>query len=111
MVPAGKAAKQEISRFPLEILSKVALLETGASLVKMTGLGGLLGLFFSIDEFDADNDFGDQFRAVEPTPVLLGFHGKFKDHGKGSDSRAGTLGSMGAQPEFQNSGFSGQLSS
>ena len=39
-----------------------------------------------IEEFDAGNDFGDQFRAIESAPVLLGFHGKFKDHGKGSDS-------------------------
>ena len=29
-------------------------------------------MFFAIDEFDADNDFGDQFRAVEPAPVFLG---------------------------------------
>jgi hypothetical protein len=38
------------------------------------------------DEFDAGNDFDDQFRVIEPAPVLLGFHGEFKDHDKGSDS-------------------------
>jgi hypothetical protein len=27
-----------------------------------------------------------KFRAIEPAPVLLGFHGEFKDHDKGSDS-------------------------
>ena len=29
-------------------------------------------MFFAIDEFDADKNFGDQFRAVEPAPVLFG---------------------------------------
>jgi hypothetical protein len=33
----------------------------------------LFGLFFAIDEFNADKNFGDQFRAVEPAPVFLGF--------------------------------------
>ena len=27
-------------------------------------------MFFAIDEFDADKNFGDQFRAVEPAPVF-----------------------------------------
>jgi len=33
-------------------------------LVKMTGLGGLLGLFFSIDESDTSNYLWDQFEAL-----------------------------------------------
>jgi hypothetical protein len=33
----------------------------------------LFSLFFAIDELDADNDFGDQFRTVEPALVFLGF--------------------------------------
>ena len=49
-------------------------------------LGGLFGLFFSIDEFHADNDFGDQFRTVEPTPMFLGFQSQFKDHSQCRDS-------------------------
>jgi len=35
-------------------------------------------LFFSIDKFDVDNDYGDQFRAFEPTPMLLGFMASLK---------------------------------
>jgi hypothetical protein len=38
----------------------------------------LFDLFFSIDKFDADNDFGDQFRAVEAAPVFLGFDPQFE---------------------------------
>ena len=56
-------------------------------------------MFFSIDELDAGNDFGDQFRAVEPAPVFLSFQPKFKDHGQCRDSRAGTFSSMGSKPD------------
>jgi hypothetical protein len=35
----------------------------------------LFGLFFAIDEFDADNN---QFRAVELAPVFLGFQPSLK---------------------------------
>jgi hypothetical protein len=33
-------------------------------------LGSLFYLFFSVDKSDAGYDFGDQFGAIEPTPVL-----------------------------------------
>jgi hypothetical protein len=46
----------------------------------------LLGLFFCVDECDAANDFGDQFRADKPAPAFLGFHPQFKDHGQCRDS-------------------------
>src|SRR5262245_34799484 len=64
-------------------------------------------LFFSIDKFDPDNDFGDQLRAVEPAPVFLGFHPQFEDHGQCRDSRAGTFSSMGSKPDGSKSGFDG----
>ena len=48
-------------------------------------LGGLLGLFFAIDELNADDDLGDEFKALESTPMLLGFQGEFKDHRQGRD--------------------------
>jgi hypothetical protein len=57
-------------------------------------LGSLFDLFFSVDEFDTGYDLCDQFRAIEPAPVLLGFHGEFEDHGQCRDSRAG-VDSMG----------------
>ena len=43
-------------------------------------------MFLSVNEFDADDDFGDQLRGVEAAPAFLGFGGKFKDHREGSDS-------------------------
>ena len=58
----------------------------GASFVKMIGLSGLLGLFFAIDETDAGNDLLDQFEALQPAPMLLGFQTKFEDHRQGRDS-------------------------
>ena len=56
----------------------------GASLLN-DWLGGLLGLFFAIDESNADDDLGDEFKALESTPMLLGFQGEFKDHRQGRD--------------------------
>jgi hypothetical protein len=55
-------------------------------LVKMTGLGGLLGLFFSIDESDTSNYLWDQFEALEPAPMLLGFQAELKDHSQCCDT-------------------------
>jgi hypothetical protein len=37
-----------------------------------------LGLFFTIDETDASNYLWDQFEALEPAPMLLGFQTEFK---------------------------------
>jgi hypothetical protein len=34
-------------------------------------LSGLLGLFFAIDETDASNDLWNQFKSLQPAPVLL----------------------------------------
>ena len=59
-------------------------MERGASLLN-DWLGGLLGLFFAIDELNADDDLGDEFKALESTPMLLGFQGEFKDHRQGRD--------------------------
>jgi len=50
---------------PVEMISKVSL-------------GSLLDLFLTVDEFDARYDFGEQLRAVEPAPMLLGFQAEFK---------------------------------
>jgi hypothetical protein len=36
----------------------------------MDWLGSLFDLFLSIDKLDANDDFGDQFGAVEPAPVF-----------------------------------------
>jgi hypothetical protein len=58
---------------PVEMISKVSL-------------GSLLDLFLTVDEFDARYDFGEQFRAVEPAPMLLGFQAEFKYHGQCRDS-------------------------
>jgi len=58
----------------------------GRILVKIVWLGGLLGLFFAIDESDAGNYLWNQFEALEPTPMLLGFQAEFKDHGQCCDS-------------------------
>ena len=49
-------------------------------------LSSLLGLFFAIDETDASNYLWDQFEALEPAPMLLGFQAQFKDHGQCRDS-------------------------
>ena len=68
-------------------------------------LGGLLGLFFAIDELNADDDLGDEFKALESTPMLLGFQGEFKDHRQGRDPRAATLGSMRSQPDCRKGRF------
>ena len=63
---------------------KCCVSERGASLLN-DWLGGLLGLFFAIDESNADDDLGDEFKALESTPMLLGFQGEFKDHRQGRD--------------------------
>ena len=63
---------------------KCCVSERGASLLN-DWLGGLLGLFFAIDELNADDDLGDEFKALESTPMLLGFQGEFKDHRQGRD--------------------------
>ena len=49
-------------------------------------LSGQLGLFFAIDETDASNYLWDQFEALEPAPMLLGFQAQFKDHGQCCDT-------------------------
>jgi hypothetical protein len=63
---------------------KCCVSEKGASLLN-DWLGGLLGLFFAIDELNADDDLGDEFKALKSTPMLLGFQGEFKDHRQGRD--------------------------
>jgi hypothetical protein len=35
---------------------------------------------FFVDETDASNYLWDQFEALEPTPMLLGFQSEFEDH-------------------------------
>ena len=50
---------------------KCCVSERGASLLN-DWLGGLLGLFFAIDELNADDDLGDEFKALELTPRVLG---------------------------------------
>ena len=55
------------------------------TIISTDWLGGLLGLFFAIDELNADDDLGDEFKALESTPMLLGFQGEFKDHRQGRD--------------------------
>jgi hypothetical protein len=42
-------------------------------------LGSLLDLFLTVDEFYARYDFGEQFRAVEPAPVLFDLQAQFND--------------------------------
>jgi hypothetical protein len=49
-------------------------------MISKVSLGSLLDLFLTVDEFDVRYDFGEQFRAVEPAPVFLGFLAQFKDH-------------------------------
>ena len=63
---------------------KCCVSERGASLLN-DWLGGLLGLFFAIDELNADDDLLDEFKALESTPMLLGLQGEFKDHRQGRD--------------------------
>ena len=70
-------------------------------------LGSLLDLFLTVDEFYARYDFGEQFRAVEPAPVFLGFQAQFKDHGQCCDSRSASFGSMGSKPDGSEGGFYG----
>ena len=60
-------------RLACEILSKVVYERKGASEFKVTSSGSLLGLFFTIDEQDAGDDLGNQFEALEPAPMFLGF--------------------------------------
>jgi hypothetical protein len=45
-----------------------------------------LGSFFAIDKSDAGNDLWDQFEALKPAAMLLGFQAEFKDHGHCRDS-------------------------
>jgi hypothetical protein len=72
------------ARFIRRDIVKCCVSERGASLLN-DWLGGLLGLFFAIDELNADDDLGDEFKALESTPMLLGFQGEFKDHRQGRD--------------------------
>ena len=62
------------STLPAGDIVKCCVSERGASLLN-DWLGGLLGLFFAIDELNADDDLGDEFKALESTPMLLGFQG------------------------------------
>jgi hypothetical protein len=41
--------------------------------------------------------------------MLLGFQAEFKDHGRYRDSRTGTLGSVGSQPDSSKGRFRGGL--
>ncbi len=76
---------QGLSVLTAEILSKVVY-RGWAHPFKITWLGGLLSLFFAIDESDTGDYLWNQFEALKPTPVLLGFQAEFKDHGQGCDS-------------------------
>ena len=73
---------------PNEILSKVVYSERvhPVEMISKVSLGSLLDLFLTVDEFDARYDFGEQFLAVEPAPVFLGFQAQFKDHCQCRDS-------------------------
>jgi hypothetical protein len=42
-----------------------------------------LGLFFTSTKRTPVNDLLDQFEALQPAPMLLGFQTKFEDHGLG----------------------------
>ena len=55
-------------------------------MISKVSLGSLLNLFLTVDGCDARYDFGEQFRAVEPAPVFLGFQAQFKDHCQCRDS-------------------------
>ena len=84
-----QATRAILSLMPLDHfvegdIVKCCVSERGASLLN-DWLGGLLGLFFAIDELNADDDLGDEFKALESTPMLLGFQGEFKDHRQGRD--------------------------
>jgi hypothetical protein len=45
-----------------------------------------LGLFFAIDESNTGNYLWDQFEALEPAPMLLGFQAELEDHGQCGDA-------------------------
>jgi hypothetical protein len=66
-------------------------------------LGSLLDLFLTVDEFYARYDFGEQFRAVEPAPVLFDLQTQFND--PWSMSRSASFGSMGSQPDGSEGGI------
>src|SRR5580704_10365496 len=83
---------------------QICVSERGASLLN-DWLGGLLGLFFAIDRLNADDDLGDEFKALESTPMLLGFQGEFKDHRQGRDPGAAPLGSMSSQLDCRKGRF------
>ena len=76
--------RRESCAYLQQDIVKCCVSEGGASLLN-DWLGGLLGLFFAIDELNADDDLGDEFKALESTPMLLGFQGEFKDHRQGRD--------------------------
>src|ERR1700722_2534034 len=63
---------------------KCCVSERGASLLN-DWLGGLLGLLFAIDELNADDDLGDEFKALQSTPKPSGLQGEFKAHRQGRD--------------------------
>ena len=80
--------KLKMGEFVNEILSKVVYSERvhPVEMISKVSLGSLLDLFLTVDEFDARYDFGEQFLAVEPAPVFLGFQAQFKDHCQCRDS-------------------------
>ena len=82
--PVRTVGRQSSLPWPFRDIVKCCVSERGASLLN-DWLGGLLGLFFAIDELNADDDLGDEFKALESTPMLLGFQGEFKDHRQGRD--------------------------
>ena len=84
--PFDLMSQERITRIVARVrdIVKCCVSERGASLLN-DWLGGLLGLFFAIDELNADDDLGDEFKALESTPMLLGFQGEFKDHRQGRD--------------------------
>jgi hypothetical protein len=82
--PHSTFASLRTSFLSPEILSNVVYRREAHPLLN-DWLGGLLGLFFAIDELNADDDLGDEFKALESTPMLLGFQGELKDHRQGRD--------------------------
>jgi hypothetical protein len=71
--------------FVNEILSKLVY-RGRAHPCENNWLGGLLGLFFAMEETNASDYLWDQFEALEAAPMPLGFQAEFKDHGRCRDS-------------------------
>jgi hypothetical protein len=64
-----------VAKTQSEILSNVVYRRVRIPLLN-EWLGGLLGLFFAIDELNADHYLGDEFKALESAPMLLGRWGR-----------------------------------